>query len=155
MECSRTSRAMRTKPNAIDEQSDAPKSRIGRFMMVSVLAATSVIAGVRQGQAAVRSFRLCIPTTKRDLLRRSVVRIGFCALPFLLVAWLCSVYRDGRLLHGWWLWWCVVVIPTLGLALDTWRLWNSPGGRKTILEQVTAPNKGPAASVDNSKARRR
>jgi hypothetical protein len=39
---------MRTKPNAIDEQSDAPKSRIGRFMMVSVLAATSVIAGVRR-----------------------------------------------------------------------------------------------------------
>jgi hypothetical protein len=38
---------MRTKPNAIDEQSDAPKSRIGRFLMVSFLAATSVIAVVR------------------------------------------------------------------------------------------------------------
>ncbi len=37
---------MRTKPNAIDEQSDAPKSRIGRFLMVSFLAATSVIAVV-------------------------------------------------------------------------------------------------------------
>jgi hypothetical protein len=29
------------------EQSDPPKSRIGRFLMVSLLAATSVIAGVR------------------------------------------------------------------------------------------------------------
>jgi hypothetical protein len=28
------------------EPSDAPKSRIGRFLMVSFLAATSVIAGV-------------------------------------------------------------------------------------------------------------
>jgi hypothetical protein len=29
-----------------DEQCDAPKSRIGRLLMVSFLAATSVIAGV-------------------------------------------------------------------------------------------------------------
>ena len=29
------------------EQSDPPKSRIGRFLMVSFFAATSVIAGVR------------------------------------------------------------------------------------------------------------
>jgi hypothetical protein len=38
---------MRTKPNSIDKQSDAPKSRIGRFLTVSFLAATSVIAAVR------------------------------------------------------------------------------------------------------------
>jgi hypothetical protein len=30
-----------------DEQCDAPKSRIGRVLMVSLLAATSVIADVR------------------------------------------------------------------------------------------------------------
>ncbi len=32
---------------SLAEQSDPPKSRIGRFLMVSLLAATSVIAGVR------------------------------------------------------------------------------------------------------------
>jgi hypothetical protein len=32
----------------LDEQCDAPKSRIGRFRIVSFLAATSVIAGVRR-----------------------------------------------------------------------------------------------------------
>jgi hypothetical protein len=32
----------------IDEQCDPPKSRFGRFLMVSLLAATSVIAGVRR-----------------------------------------------------------------------------------------------------------
>jgi hypothetical protein len=31
-----------------DEQSDPPKSRDGRFLMVNLLAATSVIAVVRQ-----------------------------------------------------------------------------------------------------------
>jgi hypothetical protein len=35
-----------------DNQCDAPKSRVGRFMMESLLAATSVIAGVIRAKHA-------------------------------------------------------------------------------------------------------
>ncbi len=78
--------------------------------------------------------RLYIPTTKWDLLKRSAIRIGFCAVPFLLFAWLWSVYRDGRFFHGWWFWWCVVLIPGLGLSLDVWRFRHSPDDCKTRVE---------------------
>jgi len=67
-----------------------------------------------------------IPTTRRDLLRRSVLRIGCCAVPYLLVACLWSVYRDDRLFHGWWFFWCIVVIPAGGFSLDLWRLLHAP-----------------------------
>jgi hypothetical protein len=65
---------------------------------------------------------LYIPTTKTDLLRRCAVRIGFCTVPYLMLAWLWSAYRDDRLFHGFWFWWCVVLIPALGLVVDLWRL---------------------------------
>ena len=45
------------------EQSDPPKSRIGRFLMVSFLAATSVIAGVRQTEMAYERRKFAITPT--------------------------------------------------------------------------------------------
>ena len=66
--------------------------------------------------------KLYIPTTKTDLLRRSALRIGFCTGPYLVIAWLWSSYRDDRLFHGFGFWWCVVLIPVLGFAVDLWRL---------------------------------
>lgn len=39
-------RLLNCRASGLLEQCDAPKSRVGRFMMVSLLAATSVIAGV-------------------------------------------------------------------------------------------------------------
>ena len=66
--------------------------------------------------------KLYIPTTPTDLLRRCAVRIGFVTVPYLVLAWLWSYYRDDRLFHGFWFWLCVVVIPALGLLVDSWRL---------------------------------
>ena len=69
-----------------------------------------------------KSPQLFLPTTRPDVLRRSAVRIGLCAVPYLVLAWLWSAYRDDRLFHGWGFWLCVVAIPLLGLVVDLWRL---------------------------------
>lgn len=91
-----------------------------------------------------KSIELYIPTTKWDLLQRSAVRIGFCAAPYFLLAWLWSVYRDGRFFHAWWYLWCVVVIPGAGLALDVWRLRQTLDRAARGVESIAAPNAGPA-----------
>jgi hypothetical protein len=99
-----------------------------------------------------KTIEFYVQTTKWDLLKRSAVRVGFCAAPYFLLAWLWSVYRDDRFFHGWWFWWCVVLIPGLGLALDVWRLKQSPDGCKRLVEPGAAPNNGPATQPDNSDA---
>lgn len=63
-----------------------------------------------------------MPTTKADVWSRSVIRLAFCALPYLAIASLWAFYRDDRLFHGFGFWWCVVLIPGIGLVLDLWRL---------------------------------
>ena len=74
-----------------------------------------------------KSFRFYIPTTKWDLLRRSAIRIACCAVPYLLLTRLLSIFQDDGLFHGWWFFWCVVAIPGVGLALDVWRLMQARG----------------------------
>lgn len=66
--------------------------------------------------------KLFIPTTTRDLVRRGLLRIGACSIPYLGMAWAWSACRDDRLFHGFWFWWCVVLVPALGFAVDGWRL---------------------------------
>ena len=39
---------------------------------------------------------LMIPTTRVDVWRRSTVRLGFCTVPYLAIAWWWSLYRDER-----------------------------------------------------------
>jgi hypothetical protein len=87
---------------------------------------------------------LYIPTSRGDLVRRSALRIGWCAVPYLVIACLWSVYRDDRLLHGWWFFWCVVVISVGGLLLDLWRLLQAPDGASQNVEPGAPPNGGPA-----------
>jgi hypothetical protein len=65
--------------------------------------------------------RLLIPTTRADVWSRSAIRLAFCALPYLVIASLWAVYRDDRLFYGFGFWWCVVLIPGIGLVLDLWR----------------------------------
>jgi|LakMenE18May11ns_1017448.scaffolds.fasta_scaffold9773589_2 hypothetical protein len=93
---------------------------------------------------------LYIPTTRERLFRRSAVRIGCCAVPYILLAWLWSVYRDDRLFHGWWFFWCVVVIPVAGFLLDLWRLLRAPDGESRNVEPGAPPNAGPATQVGRS-----
>ena len=47
------------------------------------------------------------------------MRIGFCALPYLVLAWLLRTF-DGNdaLFNGFCFWTAVVVVPVLGLVLD-------------------------------------
>ena len=66
--------------------------------------------------------RLYAPTTKADVLNRSLTRLGYCAVPYLVFALLWSLLKDDRLLLSFWFWWCVALIPALGLTLDLWRL---------------------------------
>ena len=76
---------------------------------------------------AYRKNRLHVPTTKTDVLRRSVVRLGTLAVPYLVVAWLWSFFRgDNVLFHGFWFWFAVVLIPGTGLVLDLWMLKPDP-----------------------------
>lgn len=66
------------------------------------------------------------PITKAELLRRSGIRIGFCTLPYLALAWLLQTLNGNDVLfHGFWFWAAVVVVPGLGLALDLSRLPDS------------------------------
>lgn len=63
-----------------------------------------------------------VPTTKTDLLSRLAVRLGYCTLPYLALAWSWSFfYGDDRFFRGLSLW-LVVLVPVVGLALDLWRL---------------------------------
>ena len=48
---------------------------------------------VRRQHSHMKLPKLYIPTTKKDLLRRCAVRIGFCTVPYLVLAWLWSAYR--------------------------------------------------------------
>ena len=93
---------------------------------------------------------LYIPTSRSDLLKRSALRIGCCAVPYLVIAWLWSAYRDDRLLQGWWFFWCVVVIPVGGFLLDLWRLLQPPDGASQNVEPDAPPNGGPATPLGNS-----
>jgi hypothetical protein len=99
-----------------------------------------------------KSLELYIPTRKWDLLKRGAARIGFCAVPYFLLAWVWLIYRDDRLFHGWWFIWCAVVIPAAGFALDVWRLIQTQDGGWRDVEPDAAPNGGAAAAVDNSSA---
>lgn len=99
-----------------------------------------------------KTIELYISTTKWDLLKRSIVRVEYCAVPCLLLAWLWSIYRDDRFFGGWWLFWCVVVIPVVGLALDLWRLMQTQDGGMRDVEPGAAPNGSPEASVKISNA---
>ena len=65
---------------------------------------------------------LYIPTTKADVLKGLKIRVGYCALPYLVLTLSWSFLKDDRFLSHWGFWWCVVLIPGLGLALDLWRL---------------------------------
>ncbi len=61
--------------------------------------------------------------TTADVLRRSLTRILFCTLPFLIVAWLYTYYMGNTsLFQGFPFWLCVVIIPVFGLVIDLWRL---------------------------------
>ena len=55
---------------------------------------------VRQQHERMKAAALYIPTTTRDLFRRSAYRIGFCGGLYFVLAWLWSAYRDDRLFHG-------------------------------------------------------
>jgi hypothetical protein len=66
--------------------------------------------------------RLFISTSWSDIPRRSAIRIIYCALPYLGIAWWWSLSGDSTLLRGFWIWWCVAIVPVTGLALDLWRL---------------------------------
>lgn len=66
--------------------------------------------------------RLYVPTTKADVLKRSQIRLGYCAIPYLVFALLWLFLKDDRVLSSFWFWWCVVLIPGLGFTLDLWRL---------------------------------
>lgn len=77
--------------------------------------------------------RFYILTKKADLVRRCATRVGFCTVPYLVLALLWSAYRDDRLLHGLGFWLCVVVIPLAGLLVDAWRLQQT-----RIREKATA-----------------
>ena len=63
-----------------------------------------------------------IPTTRTDVWKRSAVRLVFCAIVYLVIAWLWSLQGDNGLFHSFWFWWCIVLIPGGGLVLDLWRL---------------------------------
>ena len=93
---------------------------------------------------------LYIPTSRSDLLKRSALRIGCCAVPYLVIAWLWSAYHDDRLLQGWWFFWCVVVIPVGGFLLDLWRLLQPPDGASQNVEPDAPPNGGTATPLGNS-----
>lgn len=72
---------------------------------------------------ALRRLRLFVPTSVFDVIHRSAIRIGFCGLPYLLIAhWSSAVLENERLLNSWGYWWCVVAIPVGGFLLDLWRL---------------------------------
>ena len=118
--------------------------------MLNIRGAARVSFVVRQQIERMKPVQLYIPTTKRDLFRRSAVRIGCCALAYLLLARSWSHYRDDRFFNGFWFLWCVVVIPGIGLALDVWRLTQTRDGGSKAVEPGTAPNGGPAAPVRNS-----
>lgn len=66
--------------------------------------------------------RLYISTTKADVLRRNQIRVGYCAIPYLVFALSWLLLKDDRLISGFGFWWAVVLIPGLGFALDLWRL---------------------------------
>lgn len=54
--------------------------------------------------------------------RRTAVRLGFCSIPYLVIAWSFAYFVDDRLIRGFWYWYMVVGIPAGGLLLDLWRL---------------------------------
>ncbi len=89
------------------------------YSMVSIFTvglAISVFIAYRRGQFSV-------PLTKRDVLRRTAMRLGFGTVLYLLLAWAWLIIRgDNVLFHGFWFWYAVVLIPGLGLLLDMWRL---------------------------------
>jgi len=60
--------------------------------------------------------------TYKDVVRRTGVRVGFCAVPYLLVASTLAWYGDERLIRSFWFAWCVLVIPLMGLMIDYIRL---------------------------------
>ena len=62
--------------------------------------------------------RWFLPTSPADVLRRTATRVGYCALPFLLLASADSHWGDGRLLRSFWFTFCVFVVPLAGLAVD-------------------------------------
>ena len=72
---------------------------------------------------ACRQGRFSIPISKADVFRRSVIRLGFCTLPYLALAWLLSLNGNDVLFHGFWFWYAVILIPGLGLAFDLARPW--------------------------------
>ena len=72
---------------------------------------------------AYRQGRFSIPISKAELFRRSAIRLGFCTLPYLALAWLFSLKGNDFLFHGFWFWYAVVIIPGLGLAFDLARPW--------------------------------
>jgi hypothetical protein len=72
---------------------------------------------------AYRQGRFSIPISKVDVLRRSAIRLVFCTLPYLALAWLWSLKGNDVLFHGFWFWYAVVLIPGLGLAFDLARPW--------------------------------
>lgn len=68
-------------------------------------------------------LRWFVPTKWADVVRRSGIRVGFCALPYLLIAcWYAVAFHDDRLLRFWEFWWCVVIIPAAGFLTDVWRI---------------------------------
>ncbi|WP_165247877.1 hypothetical protein [Paludisphaera soli] len=69
-----------------------------------------------------RPADLMPPRTFRDVLRRMAVRLGFCSIPYLVIACLFAAFGDDRLFSGLGFWWCVVAISTAGLLIDLVRL---------------------------------
>jgi hypothetical protein len=62
------------------------------------------------------------PCEIRELWRRFALRLVACALPYLIIAWIAARFGHPQLLTSVWLYWCVIIIPALGLAADVGRL---------------------------------
>ena len=63
------------------------------------------------------------PTSPRDVIRRTAVRVGCCAGPYLLATAAADhFWDDERLIRSPFFAFCVFVVPGAGLALDLWRL---------------------------------
>jgi len=56
--------------------------------------------------------------TAGDVVRRTAVRLGLCAAPYLLVAEAFSYFGDDRLFLGTPFWCCVVAVPLAGFLVD-------------------------------------
>jgi dipeptide/tripeptide permease len=54
------------------------------------------------------------PFELREVWRRFALRLVACALPYVILAWIAARFGDTQLLTSMWLYWCVIIIPTLG-----------------------------------------